>query len=841
MFRTTLKGVLAHKLRLVLTALSIVLGVAFVAGTFVLTDSMKSSLNDTTNESLQGVDAGVRSESAFENEANQNTQLVRDPIPAEVLTAITAVDGVADAQGEVSGDAVIVAPDGDAITAGGGNWNPNATLSPMDIRAGRAPTGLDEVVLNVGTVEDEGFRFGDTVRIATANGSHEYTLVGSFTHPGEGDVAGVGSAAWALPTAQEALDRVGRYDSILIEADAGLGQTELQARIAPVLPAGIEVLTGQELIDESIDDTNSGLAFLNIFLLTFALIALLVGAFIIYNTFSIIVTQRTKELALMRALGASPRQVRRSVKTESVVVGFVGSAIGLGLGFLVAVGLRSVMSGFGVALPDGPLVLKQRTIALSLLMGTIVTVLSSAGPARKAAKVAPIAAMRDVATGHRSGGKRRTTIGTALLALGVFGVVNGLGGGGLAFVGLGALAVFVGVSMVAPAISRPAAGIFGRPLHRFGMEGVLARQNSMRSARRTASTASALMIGLALVAATMILAASAIKSVSDQVERQVVAPYIIKADPYGTFSHTVVEELRQQPEIGTAYGMTQSPAKVEGSTKTVTAVDPAAFDPARPALTLGDVEGDVSTLSDGGFAVWDTEAENQGWELGDTVSVEFPDGVHPQQIEAIYSEHGATGNYLMAESTYRAHYVDQGDIYAVIVPAAGIPDLQAQATAQQIVDRDYPNLEVLTRSEFIADQKSEVELFVGLITVLLGLAIVIALLGVANTLALSIFERTREIGLLRAVGMTRSQLRRMVRGEAAIVAVFGAFLGIAVGVFFGVALVKALADQGVDTLVIPPGRLAVVVLATAVLGVLAATLPARKAAKLDVLRAITHD
>ncbi len=610
-----------------------------------------------------------------------------------------------------------------------------------------------------------------------------------------------------------------------------------------MLTAGTEVLTGRELIDETIDDTNSGLAFLNVFLLTFALIALLVGAFIIYNTFSIIITQRTRELALMRALGASPKQVRRSVKAESVVVGFVGSVLGLGLGFLVAVGLRSLMSGFGVPLPDGPMVLKNRTVVVSLLMGTIVTLVSSIGPARKAAKVAPIAAMRDVATGHRSGGKRRTTIGAGLLALGVFGVVNGLGGGGIAFVGLGALAVFVGVAMVAPAIARPAAGILGRPMRRLGMEGVLARQNSMRSARRTASTASALMIGLALVAATMILAASAIKSTSDQVERQVTAPYIVKADPYGTFPHAVVEELRQQPEIGAAFGMTQSPAKITGSTKTFTAVDPAAVDTSSPfeALTLGDVDGDVAGLDDGGIAVWKTEAKNQHWKLGDTVSVEFPDGVHPQQIEAIYSEHGATGNYLMAESTYRAHYVDQGDIYAVILPSAGTSELQAQAVAQQIVDRDYPNLEVLTKSEFIADQKAEVEIFVGLITVLLGLAIVIALLGVANTLALSIFERTREIGLLRAVGMTRTQLRRMVRGEAAIVAVFGAVLGLAVGVFFGVALVKALADQGIDSLVVPPARLGVVVVATAVLGVLAATLPARKAAKLDVLRAITHD
>jgi putative ABC transport system permease protein len=764
-------------------------------------------------------------------------------MPAELLGTIAALDGVADAEGDVTGQAVIVAPDGDAITANGSSWSTNDTLSPLSIATGHAPTAPDDVVLNVTTMDDEGFHLGDAVRISSANGSHEYTVVGSFQYAGKDDVAGLGSVAWATPTAQAALDRVGQYDTIMVEAADGVSQTELQAQIAPVLPAGTEVLTGTELLDESIDDTNSGLQFLNIFLLTFAFIALLVGAFIIYNTFSIIITQRTKELALMRALGASPKQVRRSVVAESVAVGLVGSVIGLGLGFLVAIGLRSLMGSFGVPLPDGPLVLANRTIVASLLMGTLVTVISSVGPARKAAKVAPIAAMRDVVNDRRAAGRRRTIIGTVVVGLGIFGVVNGLGGAGIAFVGLGALLTFIGVSMLAPAIARPAAGIVGSPMRRMGMEGVLARQNSMRSARRTASTASALMIGLALVAATMILAASAIKSTSDQVERQVTAPYIIKAETYGTFPHAVIEELRQQPEIGAAYGMTQSPAKVKGSTQTLTAVDPAAFDTSSPfqGLTLGHVDGDIAALDDGGLAVWKTEAENHKWALGDTVSVEFPDGVHPQQIDAIYSEHGATGNYLMAESTYRTHYVDQGDIYAVIVPAAGTSDLQAQAAAQQIVDRDYPNLEVQTKSEFIADQKAEVELFVGLITVLLGLAIVIALLGVANTLALSIFERTREIGLLRAVGMTRTQLRRMVRGEAAIVAVFGALLGLAVGVFFGVAMVKALASQGIDTVVIPPVRLGVVVIATAVLGVLAATLPARKAARLDVLRAITHD
>jgi putative ABC transport system permease protein len=351
------------------------------------------------------------------------------------------------------------------------------------------------------------------------------------------------------------------------------------------------------------------------------------------------------------------------------------------------------------------------------------------------------------------------------------------------------------------------------------------------------------MIGLALVSAVLVLAASAIKSTTGQVERQGVAPYIVKSEAFDNFSATLVDELRHQPAIGAAYGVRISPAKIDGATTDVTSIDVAALDPTNPyqALALGHVQGDIASLADGGIAVWDHEAEARHWTVGDTVTVLFPDGERSQQIEAIYQEHGATGNYLMAESTYRQHYVDQGDLYALIVTADGATDAAARASAEAVVDRDYPNLDVLTMKEFVADQKAQLDLLVGLITALLGLAILIALLGVANTLALSIYERTREIGLLRAVGMTRLQLRRMVRGEAAIVATFGALLGLAVGVFFGVAMVKALSDQGIDTLVVPPVRLGVVVAATAVLGVLAATLPARNAARLEVLTAITHN
>jgi putative ABC transport system permease protein len=399
------------------------------------------------------------------------------------------------------------------------------------------------------------------------------------------------------------------------------------------------------------------------------------------------------------------------------------------------------------------------------------------------------------------------------------------------------------VGTLAPMIARPAAAVIGAPLRRLGgMAGGLARQNAMRSARRTASTASALMIGLALVAASLVLASSVTESVGGQVERQGVAPYIVRSDQF-EFSPALLEAVDAQPEIGAAYAVSFAVIKIDGSTEDASAVDPVALDPDSPlqALSMGTTRGDVLDLADGGIAVHERVAADKGWTVGDVLDVEFPDGPATLTIDVIYEENGATGNFVIAESTALEHYAALPAGYGLIVPAAGIADVAARDAAQRIVDAEYPGVEVLTLAQFADAQRDEINGLLGLITVLLGLAIVIALLGVANTMALSIFERTREIGLLRAVGMTRRQLRRMVRFEAAIIATIGALLGLGVGVFFGTSFVKALADQGIDRLVIPSGSLAVLVVITTVLGVAAAILPARKASRMNVLAAISHD
>jgi putative ABC transport system permease protein len=841
MLRTALKGILDHKLRLALTAVSIVLGVAFVAGTFVLTDTIQRTYDSVFADAYEGVDAAVRTESAFD------AGTAREPVPASLLATVEAVDEVADAEGVVWGDAQVVDGEGDVVGNGaaptlGTGWVANDTLSPLRLREGREPVGATEVVVDVDTYEELDLAVGQPLRVVTVTGSNTYTVVGAVDFAG-GELAGGTVVAWDLPTAQAVLDFGGTFGAIHVQADAGVSEADVRDLLTSRLPAGVEAITGSDLAEEESDGAAAAVAFFSVFLLTFGFIALFVGAFIIHNTFSIVVTQRTREMALLRALGATPRQVRRSVLVESVVVGGSASAVGLVLGVLVATGLTSLLASFGVEVPTGDLVVSGRTVVASLLMGTIVTVVSAVGPARRAAKVAPLAAMRAVDPSARAAGVRRTIAGLVLAGTGVTGVLAGLSGSGLALVGLGALGTFIGVSMVAPVAARPVAAVLGAPLSRLrGVPGGLARQNAMRSPRRTASTASALMIGLAIVAASLVLAASITRSVGGQVERQGVAPYILRNDQF-EFSPALVAAVAAQPEVGAAYAVSFAPIRIDGATQDVTAIDPVALDARsrHQALALGTTQGDVATLADGGIAVQVDEAADHGWSLGDELAVEFPDGPAPQTLEVIYEENGATGNYMIAEAIALTHYSGLPAAYGLLVPADGVDDTAVRDAAERVIDAEYPGVEVLTLAEFADAQEAAINEILGLISALLALAIVIALLGVANTLALSIFERTKEIGLLRAIGTTRNQLRRTVRYEAAIVAAFGALLGLAIGVFFGISLVEAMSAEGIDQTVVPAAPLALLVVLTTVAGVGAAVLPARKAARMNVLVAISHE
>jgi putative ABC transport system permease protein len=842
MFRTTVKGLLAHKLRVLLTAISVILGVAFVAGTLVLSDTITKTFDTAIddNASASDIDVMVSLDSGLDETSNP-------PFPATVLAQVAAVDGVASATGAVGGYAQLVDADGTVVEGGFGgstvsNWDPTSTI--VTIVEGHAPAGDGQFVLDEDTAHDNGFAVGDHAQIITVTGSSEYELVG-IAHS-EVDMLGAVSMVFDTPTTQRIVDREGLFDSVGVRAADGVDDAVVADRVAAAVGADYEVQTRAEMTAEAHSDIRESMAFIDIFLLVFAFISLFVGAFIIYNTFSIIVTQRTREMALLRAIGASGRQVLGSVILEAVIVGAVASAVGLGVGVGVAGALKALLAFVGLDIPTGAPVVASSTVIVSMAVGTLVTLISAIGPARKAAKVAPIAALRDAGPAAKVGSVRRSVVGGLTLAAGVAAVVAGLGGGALPLVGLGTLVTFVGMAAVAPTIARPVTRLIGAPLAKTrGITGELARENASRSPKRTASTASALMIGVALVVVTVILGASVTNYIRGTVEDGAKADvYLSDAGLTSTgFSPAIAVAVDGLPEVGEAYGTYNGPSEVEGASQWISAADPALWDDTNPdqGYDIGVTSGAITDLVDGGIALQTDAAEDLDVVVGDTVEVEYPSGIHQERVDAIFEDNGYFGRYLVGIDTYEANYADLLQFSAFITAADGISADQAIAAVQQLVDSSFPGTEVQDRDEFIQSYVDGTKMLIGLIGALLSLAILIALLGVANTLALSIFERTRELGLLRAIGMTRSQLRAMVRHEAAIIATFGAALGLSVGAFFGTALVKALAGEGMTEVVVPPVQVAVLVGLTSLLGVAAAILPARKAARIDVLQALAAD
>ncbi|HEX7277142.1 MAG TPA: FtsX-like permease family protein, partial [Acidimicrobiales bacterium] len=586
------------------------------------------------------------------------------------------------------------------------------------------------------------------------------------------------------------------------------------------------------------------LGFINTFLLVFAGISLFVGAFIILNTFSILVAQRTRELALLRALGASRGQVLASVVGEAAIVGVVASAAGLGLGILVALGLKALMGGFGIDLPGGDLILKPRTVVVSMVVGELVTVLAAIGPARRAAKLPPMAALSGAGTDGGGSLRRRTVAGAIVAVAGIASLAAGLfGDGGIELVGLGAALTFVGVALLMPLLAQPMAAGLGRPLPwMFWVRGIsakLARQNALRNPRRTASTASALTIGLGLVGCMAVLAASIVESGAAIIDKALAADYIVNTDQFSpTISTEVANRLGQQPELGAVTGLKTGEFKVDGSTTSLYAGDPGTLP---RLLNIDMVTGAVAALGPGDVIVEEKTAEDKALQVGDFLPVTFArTGDQDLRVAGTYERNQLLGNYTVSTETYLENFTENLDFVVLTRAASGFSQPQARAAVDRVAE-DFPNVQVRDQAQFKAEQKRQINQALGLVSALLGLAIIIAFLGIVNTLALSVFERTRELGLLRAVGMSRRQVRGMIRGESVIISVMGAIIGLAVGVLFGWALVADLSGEGLSELVIPVGQLAAYVVIAGVLGVLAAVFPARRAARLDVLQAISHE
>lgn len=853
MIRIALKTIFAHKLRLLLTAMSVMIGVAFIAGTFIFTDTINQTFSDLFEDTFAGQDVIVQGEAEFDVGFGGPP-----PIDESVLDIVLGVDGVAAAEGSVTGFAVIYDNDGEAIvpqgppTLGVSGQEDERLRGNVVIREGTEPSGLTEVAIDAKTAGDNGLALGQTVRVQTVDGVGEYTLVGIFGFGEADNLAGATLAVWDTETAQTLLGLEGVYSAITVVGEEGVSPDLLRNSIAIALPEGVEAVTAADEAAAQSDALQESLSFLNTALLVFAAVAVFVAAFIIQNTFRIIVRQRQRELALMRAVGATGGQVVWMVAIEALIVGIFASILGILLGFVIAALLTAGMAAIGFDLPSTSASLAPRTIVIGLMVGVGVTLLAAILPAVRAARIPPVAALQDVDVRLRMSDRRRTIIGSILLAVGVGFIVAGLFGdvidlgplNELTAVGIGALVVFLAVSMLSSLVVPSLARFIGWPLPRIdNLTGTLAIGNAVRKPRRTATTASALMIGLALVTFFFILGESIKTSVSGSIEEGLRADYVISVDGFaGGFSPLLAEDLKAEDEIETTTSLRLGFWDNNGVDEFVMGVEAETID---EAIFLDVQEGSVNALTTGGVLVFDEVASEEGWVVGDTVMMGFAaTGLQEVEIVGIYGEANVVqSNFLVGLDFYKANFTGFGTDTDFVVAVAAVEGADAEATrvVVETTADEYGNVTVRDQVEYRESQEAQVDTLLVMFNALLILAVIIALFGIMNTLSLSIFERTREIGLLRAVGMTRPQTRRMIRWESIMVAVIGAVLGIVVGLFFGIVVTAALQSQGINQLSIPAVQIAGLVVFAIVAGLLAAVLPARRAAKLNVLEAIAHE
>jgi putative ABC transport system permease protein len=834
MRKVTFRGLGAHKLRLALTALAIVLGVTFISGTFVLTDTLNSMFSVLISNVYSKIDFEVRGVAQFSGGG-----AVRNPMPESLLAKVQRVRGVADAEGVVSGYAQFVARDGKPISHGGEptlgeSYVADSRISGLRIVQGGPPRTASQVVMDAGTAQQYGFSVGQRVRILCYGRPRTFTISGIAQYGSASGLAGITLAAFTLPTAQQLMQETGQLDAIAVVTTPGASKPAVQRDIAAILPKGVQVVTGKTLENEEASTVNQSLSVFSTALLVFAFISLFVGAFTIFNTFSITVGQRTRELALLRIVGASRRQLFGSVLTEAAVVGLVSSAVGIGLGVLAAVGLEALLRGFGITLPAGSLVFEPRTAIVGLAVGIGVTVISAIGPARRAVRIPPVAAISDRAAGGETSLRRRLALGAGLALAGVAVLGVGLAKPAIQLVGLGAAAAFIGVAMLAPAIARPLSGAIGRPLAGLtGVAGKLGRRNSMRSPRRTAQTAAALMVGLALVSAMAVFGSSLSKSATSDVDQAISADLLVSStSSMSGLPLPVPGIVAAVPGVTGTNTVYSGQFGIRGSVQTLTGTQTSQL---ADTVTLHMTAGNAAALARGELLIDSTTATADHLHVGDTVGVRFAQtGSTTIRVGGIYQANSLIGSYVVSDQYFLAHFASGWNPAALLVRTSG-PGAESRINRALAA---YPTVQVQTRAQFEQASTASVNELLGLVYALLALAVLIALIGIVNTLMLSVFERTGEIGLLRAVGMRRSQVKTMVRSEAVILAVFGAVTGIVVGTGLGLALVGSLHHDGITQTAVPVTSLVIFLVLAALLGLAAATWPARRAARLDVLAAI---
>ncbi|MFF3986691.1 ABC transporter permease [Streptomyces sp. NPDC001601] len=839
MFRTALRNVLAHKARLLMTVLAVMLGVAFVSGTLVFTNTISDAYQNSSAKGFEGVDVAVQAR----HQDSKGDQVGRTPdLTQALLDKAAKVPGAASATGVVSGFTAIADKHGKLIGGGwqseGGNyWGTKDARYPLV--SGHAPSGEGEVLIDSRTAERAGYKVGDTVRISVNGPVLEPTVAGVFTTD-DGNVAAGGSLAlFDTATAQQLFGKKGTYDEIDVTAKAGTGQAALKSQLDAALPKKlVETTTGQKLADDQAQQISSSMSGLRSGLLVFAGIALFVGTFIIANTFTMLVAQRTKELALLRAVGASRRQVTRSVLIEAFVVGAVAGVTGLVAGIGIGAGLRSLLGSFGATVPDGPLVVSPGTVAAALAVGVVITMLAAWLPGRRAAKIPPVAAMSALhAAPTTKSLVLRNTIGALFSAAGVVVILAATtmsGSDGQAPMGFGAVLLIIGVFVLTPLLSRPLIAAAAPLLRGFGVAGKLARQNSLRNPRRTAATASALMIGLTLITGMTVMAGSLQKSIDKMASSAIRADYIVSMANGNALSPDVAKKVAATDGVTASSPLSNAASRIDGETEFLTGVDGSSIG------KLTDLTVDSGSFRVGGsdVTVDDDTAKSHGWKAGSVFTVHYEDGKSQRlTVAGVYEGNEVIRGIMLDSATLTPHETDPADMQVMVKTADGASGATKDRLEKALGSN--PAIKVQDKQDLSDSIAQAFTLILNMVYGLLAMAVIVAVLGVINTLAMSVFERSQEIGMLRAIGLDRKAVKRMVRLESLVISLFGGVLGLGLGVFFGWAAGQLVGSRmPTYELVLPWARMAVFLLLAGTVGVLAALWPARRAARLNVLAAI---
>ena len=859
MIRASLKSMAGRKLRTGLTVFAIVLGVAMIGGAYVLTDTMTNAADKLESESYSQVDAAISSSTAFEVDEQEGFSEAK-PLPADLVETVRREPEVQTAAGEVTEFAKLVTEDGKVLASDAppfavgvnGNEPGAAELESLRLREGDWPSGPNQIAIDVATSDNEGVGIGDRIGLQARGPARQFTVAGTVTFGSVESIGGATAAVLDLKTAQEVFDKRGQVDSILVKGRPGVPPEQLRRNLDAALPPTAQVEDAADQDRFGLEGLQEFIDIIQTILIAFAGVALFVGGFIIFNTLSITVAQRAREFALLRTIGASRGQVLTSVVAEALVIGLIASLVGLAAGFGLAAALSAIFEAVGLDLPSSGTVFKARTAIVALLVGILVTLLAGLLPAVRATRTAPVEALREGAVEHASRPARRTTIiaavilavGLTLLGYGMFG--SGLTvGETLSSIGVGCVLLFIGVAMISPWLVRPLASLLGRPAERIGgAAGGLARQNSMRNPGRTATTAAGLMIGLALVAFVAVFGAGVRESFGTALDEQLKTDYLlVNEDGFSPFAPEAGQAAAGTPGVTTVSSVRQDQVRAFDDTFPIAGVDPRTIDRFLQYDWKEGSDAALSQLGRDGAVVNEDFAEKRNLKVGSRINAVAPSGAKldlvvrgvqsPPEFDPLF-----LGEFTISNEAFDRAFRTKRTTFTFIDVEDGQSD-EARRGLQAAVG-GFRDVELKTQEEYKEKTEQDLNDVLGLLYVLLALSVIVSLFGIVNTLVLAVFERTRELGMLRAVGMTRRQVRRMVRHESIITALIGAALGLAIGVFLAFLVTTALEDEGL-IFSFPAGTIVAFVIVAIIAGLLAAILPARRASRLNVLEALQYE